>query len=133
MTNPEYHEETGAMSEGAHAVGYANSLVGHFTAQETLRRGAEAVASYRASGLITFPEDRIAAKPKDKAYASPFTEEERREKVSAIHQLRHEGVKARLAAKQGGDISYQTYSRWMDDLDMLYSGPTLSGLWRTRS
>jgi len=57
-TETENHEETGAMSEGAHAVGYANSLVGHFTAQETLKRGAEAVASYRATGLITFPEDR---------------------------------------------------------------------------
>ena len=46
------------MSEGSHAVGYADSLVGYFTAEEALRRGAEAVAKYRAAGLISFPEDR---------------------------------------------------------------------------
>ena len=58
MTDPELHQETGEMSEGAHAVGYADSLVGHFTAQETLRRGKAAVEHFTAMGLITFPEDR---------------------------------------------------------------------------
>ena len=75
---------------------------------------------------ISFPAPKV-----EKPYASPFTEAERRAKVSAINDLRRKGVKARLAAKEGGDISYQTYSRWMDDLDMRYSGPTLSGRWRT--
>jgi len=76
---------------------------------------------------ISFPAPR-----KETRYASPFSEDERRAKVTAIHDLRRQGVKARLAAKQGGDVSYQTYSRWMDDLDMLYTGPTLSCRWRTQ-
>jgi hypothetical protein len=129
MTNPELHQESGAMSEGAHAVGYANSLVGYFTAQETLRRGAEAVAKLRASGLITFPEDRGEPKPR-RAYTHTFTDNEKRDKCFQIHKLRREGVKARLAAKEGGNIAYQTYSRWMDELNIPYSGPSLSGLWR---
>lgn len=58
MTINDHHEETGDQSTEAHAVGYTSSLVGYFTAQETLRQGAQAVSAYRAVGLITFPEDR---------------------------------------------------------------------------
>ena len=73
---------------------------------------------------VSFPEPE-----KPTRYASPFTEEERREKVLKIHKLRENGEKSRLAAKLVG-ISYQTYSRWTDDLGLKYDGPTLSGQWR---
>jgi hypothetical protein len=68
MTNPELHQESGAMSEGAHAVGFIDSQMGRFTTARTLYEGRATIANYRASGLITFPEDRalpVEPEPED--------------------------------------------------------------------
>ena len=69
----------------------------------------------------SFPEPK-----KTTRYNSPYTQEQRRNIVSSIHELRRGGEKSRLAAKFLS-ISYQTYSRWMDEEKMPYDGPCFRG------
>ena len=76
---------------------------------------------------ISFPDPKAI-----KARTRETTEEQRIEAVKYIHQLRHEGAKAREAAKQA-KVSYQTYSRWRDELDMQYDGACLRGKFRTNT
>lgn len=118
------------MNRESHAVGYANSLVGYFTAEEELRRGKKAVKHFAKMGLITFPEPEVKIQR-----AKPFNarrEDEKRSIVSAIHALRREGNKARCAAA-ALDISYKTYSRWAVNLNMPYVGQDGRGKWRNFS
>jgi hypothetical protein len=70
---------------------------------------------------VSFPEPKTS-----RLYNSPFSQDERRRIVAGIHSLRREGKKARWAAEDF-DISYQTYSRWIDEEEMPYTGPSLSG------
>jgi len=70
---------------------------------------------------ISFPEP-----PKERKAREQTTEAHRIAVVNYVHELRHEGEKAREAAKIAG-VSYQSYSRWRDDLDMPYEGACLRG------
>jgi len=122
MTNPEHHQETGTMSEGAHAVGYADSLIGHFTAQETLRRGAEAVATLRAAGLITFPEDRelrTTEKPKPKPRGN-YSFDYKTKKVKEINAYRRAGMTAKKATHKA-KVAWQSYHNWQEETGIKYA------------
>ena len=110
------------------AVNYGNSLrqdvafACHISAAPHIRRS---IQEGRIEG-VSFPP---APKPQRK-YTRTETAEDRRETVLEVHRLRHEGLKAREAAKEAG-LCYQTYSRWRDDLGIEYHGECLRGKWRT--
>ena len=72
---------------------------------------------------ISFPNP---PKKKREGSASPYTRDQQRGMVSAIHSLRRDGLKARDAAIAVG-IAYQTYLRYVTTEDMPYEGPCLRG------
>lgn len=121
MTDTALHQESGEQSAGTRAVGYANSLLGHFTAQETLRRGRAAVEHYAAMGLITFPEpEKPKAAPKPRGRHKNYSDAYRIKKVEEIHQYRREGMTAK-AATHRACVAWQTYYNWQDQTGIKYS------------